>query len=207
MSTGNCRYRAVAELDLSLAVELRPTPSGWIEVVLDEFSSFLQDHASCEKKASGMALNMASHYPDQPRLLEAMIDLAVEELSHYREVVRIMLQRKVTPGADSKDPYINQLNQHIRKGPENFLLDRLLVGAVVERRGAERFALVAAAVPEVELRKFYVAIAASEERHWSLFIELALAHCRGDDVWPRFTQLSAIEADIMSSLPLRPALH
>ena len=67
----------------------------------------------------------SSHYPDQPALLMAMADLAVEELSHYREVIRIMLARGITPAADSKDPYVNQLNSHIRRGSEFFLLDRL----------------------------------------------------------------------------------
>ncbi len=175
--------------------------------MLADFDSFLKDHASAEKKASGMALNVASHYPDQPALLRAMADLAVEELTHYREVVRIMLSRNLAPGPDVKDPYVNTLNKAIRKGPENFLLDRLLVGAVVERRGAERFALVGEHVEDPGLRRFYASIAASEARHWTLFVELAQQHCKPADVWPRFTELTAVEAELVNTLPLRAALH
>ena len=65
--------------DLGQDLDLEPTPPGWLEAVLADFDGFLKDHASCEKKASGMALNIASHYPDQPTLVAAMADLAVEE--------------------------------------------------------------------------------------------------------------------------------
>jgi len=190
---------------------LAATPAGWLPTVMTDFDEFLKDHASCEKKASGMALAMASHYPDQPRLLHAMVDLAVEELNHYREVVRILTQRGIAPGPDVKDPYVNQLNASVRRGPANFLMDRLLMGAVVERRGAERFALVADYFSEHEqettLAAFYTSIAASEHRHWELFYELAMQHCAGDEVATRFAELCAIEADIVASLPLRAALH
>ena len=154
-----------------------------------------------------MALNVASHYRDQPRLLSAMVELAVEELNHYREVIRIMLERQITPGADTKDPYISQLNQQVRRGSANFLLDRLLVGAVVERRGAERFDIVAQHLTEPKMREFYASIAASEARHWQLFFDLAMQHCDADQVATRFEELTAIEGMIMLDLPLRAALH
>ncbi len=197
----------MAEQNLSLAVELRPSDTRWVETVIAGFDVFLQDHASCEKKASGMALNVASHYPDQPKLLTAMVDLAVEELNHYREVVKILLARGLQPGADQKDPYVNALNQEVRRGTENFLLDRLLVGAVVERRGAERFGLVAAHIPDAELADFYHRIASSEERHWELFVELAMIHCDPAAVIPRLIELSDIEGHLLGTLPFRPALH
>lgn len=203
----------MAEPDLQLAPALSPSPDGWLDAVLTQFDEFLKDHASCEKKASGMAMAVASHYPDQPRLLNAMVDLAVEELNHYREVIRLLLARNITPGPDSKDPYINELNQHVRRGPANFLLDRLLMGAVVERRGAERFALVAAGLARQThtdapgLARFYRSIAASEHRHWELFYRLAREHCDPGQVAPRFAELTRIEGDIMLRQPLRPALH
>ncbi len=206
----------MAESDLRVLNDLSPSPSGWVEAVVADFDEFLKDHASCEKKASGMAMAVASHYPDQPRLLQAMVDLAVEELNHYREVIRLLMARGVVPGADRKDPYINALNQHVRRGAEHFLLDRLLMGAVVERRGAERFALLAARLLDTtaaannatrQLAKFYRSIAASEQRHWTLFVELAKSHCDADAVVPRCNELIAIEAEVMYQQPLRPALH
>ena len=172
-----------------------------------DFDAFLLDHASAEKKASGMAMSMISHYPDQPALVSAMVDLAVEEMNHYREVMRLILARKLTPGADLKDPYIHTLNRRVRKAAEHFLLDRLTVAAVVERRGAERFALVADALEDSTLKNFYRAIAASEKRHWQLFVNLANQHFEQALVIERFNELTAMEADIIETLPARAALH
>ena len=163
------RLIGLALNDLGQDLDLEPTPPGWLEAVLADFDGFLKDHASCEKKASGMALNIASHYPDQPTLVAAMADLAVEELGHYREVIRLLIERGITPGPDRKDPYVRALNEAIRRGPEFFLLDRLLVAAVIERRGNERFGLIAAGLPEAgfqgseRLAAFYRAITASED--------------------------------------------
>ena len=173
---------------------------------MEDFNSFLQDHASCEKKASGMALNIASHYPDRPELLTAMVDLAVEELSHYREVIRLLLERRIQPGADSRDPYVRGLNALIRQG-EHYLLDRLLIAAIVERRGSERFGLVAEALGDDPLAVFYRAITASETRHWQLFVDLAQRHGNPTVVSERLDQLVEQEAQVMKSLPFRGALH
>ena len=186
---------------------LAATDPRWIETVLADFPAFLRDHASCEKKASGNALAMAAHYPDRPMLLAAMADLAVEELGHYREVVRLLVERGIQPGPDERDPYVNALHAEVRRGSLEYLLDRLLVGAVVERRGAERFGLVADAHPEPELRKFYRTIAASEGRHWRTFVELVGRECPDQDVSARLDALLAREAEIVAALPLRAALH
>lgn len=197
----------MAVFDLSKLAPLEATPTAWITTVLADFDGFLLDHASAEKKASGMAMSMISHYPDQPRIVSAMVDLAVEEMNHYREVMRLVLERNLTPAADLKDPYIHALNRNVRKQAEHFLLDRLVVAAVVERRGAERFSLVADALQDPPLEKFYRAIAASEKRHWHLFVELATQHFAATTVIHRFNQLSAKETAIIQTLPVRAALH
>ena len=188
-------------------LDLAPTPNAWLEAVLADFPSFLQDHASCEKKASGMALSVASHYPDRPELLSAMADLAVEELTHYREVVRLLIARGLQPSADAKDDYVRGFNAVIRKGPAEYLLDRLLVAAVIEARGHERFGLIAKALPSGADQRFYQAITASEGRHWQLFIQLALAETDSAQVLPRLEELVAIEAELIAAQPPRPRLH
>ena len=189
-------------------MELRAaTGPHWLEAVLADFPAFLRDHASCEKKASGMALAMAAHYPDRPALLAAMADLAVEELGHYREVVRVLLERGLHPGPDVRDPYVNALHAEVRRGSTEYLLDRLLVAAVVERRGAERFGLLADALEEPGLRSFYRAIASSEGRHWRTFTELAVRECPDRNVAARLDTLLAREAEIVMALPARAALH
>ena len=198
----------MAEQPLSgLTPKLLDTPERWIKVVIQEFDLFLKDHASCEKKASGMAMSMASHYPDRPRLLNAMIDLAVEELNHYREVVRILIGRDQQPGPDTKDHYVLELNKLVRKGKEYFLLDRLLIAALVERRGAERFRIISQNVREPTLKKFYTSITESEDRHWRLFLNLANEYFSEEEITDQFFLLASKENKIMQGLPIKPALH
>lgn len=183
------------------------TDRRWTATVLDDFDGFLQDHAAAEKKASGMAVSMLSHYPDRMELVEAMADLAIEELSHYREVVKWIHQRGGRTGADVKDPYVIQFRKSIRGGTDDYLLDRLLTAGIIEARGAERFAMVAEALEVGPLKKFYQAIARSEERHFELFRELAEIYFAKDVVSQRWDQLLEDEAAIVRNLPLRPALH
>ena len=179
----------------------------WLETVLGDFDTFLKDHASCEKKASGMAISMISHYPDRPVLVREMLSLAVEELSHFRDVVRLLLDRGLEPAGDARDKYINQLHKAMYQGKEAYLLDRLLIASIVEARGAERFGLIADALDKGKLRNFYRAITDSESRHYQLFLDLAEEYFPKPTIIERLDQLLDTEATILRSLPLKAALH
>ena len=183
------------------------TPAAWTDAVMADFDAFLQDHATAEKKASGMAISMLSHYPDRQELVAAMAELAVEELTHYREVVKWIHRRGLTTTADKKDPYVLRFRASIRQGRDAYLMDRLLTASVIEARGAERFALVAAALEPGPLKKFYQSIARSEERHFELFLHLAKTCLDRRDVEQRWRELLEVEAGIVAALPIRPALH
>lgn len=183
------------------------TPFSWTEAVLADFDHFLQDHAAAEKKASGMAVSMLSHYPDRRKLVRAMTDLALEEMIHFKQVVKLLLERDVDLGDDKKDTYVKQLRLLFRNGSEVFLLDRLLVAAVIEARGYERFSLVAEALPEGKEKEFYMAIARSEEKHKNLFIELAYEYFDKAEVDARLDEILDAEAAICRALPDRAALH
>ncbi len=184
------------------------TPSAWTQTVLTDFNVFLNDHAQAEKKASGMAMSMLSHYPDKPELVREMVELSIEELAHFREVIKLMQARGLQLGSDEKDPYVNQIRQHIAKGDSQmYLLDRLLTGAIIEARGCERFGLIGEAHPEPELKEFYQRIAESEAKHHLLFIDLAELYIDHKKVEQRLDWWLDIEADIIQNLPLRAALH
>lgn len=172
-----------------------------------DFDAFLLDHAAAEKKASGMAISMLSHYPDRVELVAAMAELAVEELTHYREVVKWIHRRGLLTAADRKDHYVLALRNAIRTGTEVYLLDRLLTASIIEARGAERFALVAAALPPGALKKFYLSIARSEERHYELFLNLAGKYLDAQVIATRWDELLDIEAGIVAALPIQAALH
>ena len=175
--------------------------------MLANFDSFLLDHAAAEKKASGMAISMLSHYPDRVELVAAMADLAVEELSHYREVVKWIHKRGLVTAADEKDPYVLAFRDCIRQGRNVYLLDRLLTASIIEARGAERFGLVAEALEDGALQRFYQSIARSEERHYELFLDLARRYIDPELVEQRWDELLDREAQIVAALPIRAALH
>lgn len=183
------------------------TSAAWTAKVLADFDTFLIDHAAAEKKASGMAIAMLSHYPDKPDIVTAMIDLSLEELTHFREVVKILHQRGLQLAADNRDPYVNALRTHTRAGRDVYLLDRLLIGSIVEARGCERFGLIADALPPGDLKKFYRAITESEARHEDLFCKLALRYFPAADVHDRLHELLDREAEIVAQLPIIAALH
>ena len=183
------------------------TPGAWAECILAALDVFLPDHAAAEKKASSMAMTMVSHYPDKHELVAAMADLALEELAHFRSVVRIMQERGLTLQPDEKDPYVNALRRHCRQGSEEYLLDRLLVAGIVEARGAERFGMLADALPDCELKPFYEAITRSEQNHEKLFVQLAEDYFDRKRVRQRLDELLDAEAVIVRELPIRPALH
>jgi len=183
------------------------TPFEWTEPVLADFEAFLKDHAAAEKKASGMAISMLSHYPDRKNLVRAMTDLAIEELIHFKEVLKIMQSRDIELANDEKDNYIKEIRSLFRNGKDVFFLDRLLVAAVIEARGHERFSLVGEALPEGKEKDFYVAIAESEAKHKNLFVELAYEYFNKAEVDLRLEELLIAEAKICEKLPFRAALH
>jgi len=185
----------------------KPSPDLWLTTVLADFNTFLQDHAANERKASAMAMSMVAHYPDKSDVLNAMIDLALEELNHFRQVVRLMQSLGLSPSGDEKDPYVNQMRRHLRDGREPYFLDRLLCAAVIEARGAERFALIAQANVSTEIQTFYSTLARSESHHHHLFVDLASNYFPREEVNARLDEWLEFEANIISGLEVRARLH
>ena len=152
-------------------------------------------------------MSMLSHYPDRTKLVKAMTDLALEELIHFKQVLKLLMARNVNLADDKKDTYIKDIRKVFRNGRDVFLMDRLLVAAVIEARGYERFSLVAEALPEGKDRDFYQAIAKSEEKHKNLFVELAYEYFDKAEVDLRLEEILIEEAKICEKLPFRAALH
>jgi len=185
------------------------TPAGWYEVVRNDFTTFLQDHAANERKVSQSALTLATHYPERPELVDAALEIADEELAHFRLLWGVLKARGATLGYDAPDPYMKAMFAPMRKKlVDEYLLDRLVVYAIVEARGCERFGLVADALgPDDELGRLYRELERSEARHHGHYLRLARLYFPADVVTARLDELLLHEASVMQSLPLRPALH
>lgn len=185
----------------------RKTDPQWIKAVMADFDSFLIDHAANERKASTLAMSMVVHYPDKDDIVREMIDLAMEEMAHFREVIKIMLKRGLQQIPDKTNFYIGSFMKAMRKDPKNYLLDRLLMFSIVEKRGAERFGLVGEELTEPKIKDFYQRLAAAEYRHYELFISLAHKYYETETVKKRLDELLQIEADIVIQCPFKAAVH
>lgn len=183
------------------------TDPQWIKAVMADFDAFLIDHAANERKASTLAMSMVVHYPDKDHIVREMIDLAMEEMAHFREVIKIMLKKGLQQIPDKTSFYMGSFIKSLRKDPKYYLLDRLLMFSIVEKRGAERFALVGEALDEKKIKDFYQRLAAAEYRHYELFISLAHKYYPSEAINLRLDELLSIEADIIKQCPIKASMH
>ena len=181
----------------------------WLNKVLSNFDSFLQDHADCERKASAMAMSLVAKYPDRVEIIPELIETALEEMEHFRDVYALMAERGTTLSAGmEKDLYIQQLMALGHGGtPQTRFRDRLLLASIIECRGCERFKQIADHIEEPELQIFYKRLWTSEAKHGNIFVKMACLYFDQDEVYDRLAALAAAEAEIVQALPLRAALH
>lgn len=185
-----------------------PSKQEWIDAVMNDFDSFLQDHADCERKASAMALSLVAKYPNRTEIIPELIDTSVEELEHFRDVYQIMQDRGIQLNHSiPEDLYIKRLLKICRDGREERFMDRLLLASLVETRGAERFKLVYETLEEGDLKQFYHRLWASEARHGEIFVKMALLYFNEDAVYHRLEEMKAKEGIILNGLEIKPALH
>ena len=184
------------------------TSEEWASVVLSDFPRFLQDHASCERKAAALAMSFVAKYPNRPALIEPMVSLAREELEHFAQVFRVLQTRGIPLApCDERDGYIRGILDKLRHGRDERLLDRLIMSGLVEARGYERFAILADALQDPELKTFYRALSEREAGHYKIFITVARKTFEATAVDEAIERIAAQEAEAMLNAPLRPTLH
>lgn len=184
------------------------TPAAWGEAIAADFVPFLQDHGHNERKVASQALTLAHQNHRHRALVADMIDLATEELSHFKQVHDLLAARGHGIGQDQPDPYTGPMRKLLRKRDVNeYLLDRLVVFSVIEARGCERFKIASEVLPDPQLRAFYRDLFACEARHHGLFLDHARDIFGRDVADARMDELLDAEAAIVRALPIRAALH
>lgn len=180
-----------------------------------DLDAVLVDHAHCEMKAATNALSLAVRHSADLELVKALTDIAQEELSHFRRVVELLAARGLALGAPPVDDYAAQLRRAMkalpRSGSEDlpFVVDRLLVGALIEARSCERFKLLLPVLTpdrcSEEMRTFYEELFACEARHYRDYVDLAkvAAGARAAEIDPRLERLAEAEATIVRGLATR----
>lgn len=148
------------------------TPHAWTVAAVADLPRLVNDHANCEKKAAATALSLMFRYADDDLLCERMSRLAREELRHFEQVMRVMRQRGIAHQHLSASRYARRLHEVVRQQEPARKVDTLIIGAFIEARSCERFALLIPVLDE-ELAKFYRGLLASEARHFRHYLELA----------------------------------
>lgn len=194
------------------------TDPAYPDIALGDLPRLLVDHAHCEHKAAVTALSFVSKYPDDPRLVVALSALARDEAAHFARLVEVCTERGLVLGHPDKDPYVQSLLAEVRPGVLEQRVDRLLVCAVIEGRSCERLQLLARALrdrgTDHALASLYDGLWREEAGHHALFIELAERsleraghdHARAA-VGARLDALMTLEAELVRTLPMRPAIH
>ena len=181
----------------------------WLETVMKDFPSFLQDHANCEREASAMAMSFVAKYPTRVEIIPELIETGIEELEHFQQVYYLM-EKKGILLAEKKhnDLYIQQVMALIEVSSQDARFrDCLLVASVIECRACERFKLVSEHIADEELSHFYKALLASETKHGNLYVKMALKYFDEKPVYNRLEELMLKEAKILNGLEIRSTLH
>ncbi len=174
------------------------TPSAWARAAAADLPLLLNDHANCEKKAAATALSLMFRYAADEALCARMSRLAREELRHFEQVARIMEQRGIAHQVLPASRYARALREAVRGNEPGRRSDTLIVGALIEARSCERFALLMPLLDD-ELARFYGGLLASESRHFEHY--LALARAAGD---PEFEQRLVVLCDLEAELASGP---
>ncbi|MBL7911380.1 MAG: tRNA-(ms[2]io[6]A)-hydroxylase [Bacteroidia bacterium] len=192
-----------------LGLKLETDPR-WVNIVEKNIEEILTDHAYCEQKAATNAISILISYSYHPELVDEMLSLAKEELTHFEMVHQKIKERGFKLGFERKDEYVLELYKFMRKGyvKEIALIDRLLFSAMVEARSCERFKILSENINDADLREFYRELMISEANHYTMFLAFARKYGSAtEDVNARWQQWLDHEAKILKSYGKQETIH
>jgi tRNA-(ms[2]io[6]A)-hydroxylase len=184
-----------------------PTPEKWLWQVESRLDLLLIDHAHCEKKAAGVAMNLLFSYVEHAGLTRAMTEIVQEELDHFHQVRGLLDQRGIRFYKLSPSAYGAKLHELVDKQEPQRAVDRLLVAGLIEARSCERFGLLRDHLPDRELAEFYGSLFESEARHHSTYVRLAKEFQPEETVRQRLAELAEAEAAIILAGEDEPRMH
>lgn len=183
------------------------SPDRWFAQARQHLDEVLIDHAHCEKKAAGYALNLMFAYVEHEELCREMTEIVNEELEHFHLVLDLLKQRGVRFRRLKPSQYGRKLNDLVRKQEPQRAVDRLLIAALIEARSCERFGLLRDRLEDRELAEFYGSLFESEARHHSTYVRLAKTFAEEETVRRRLETLAGAEAQIIEAGEAEPRMH
>ena len=184
-----------------------PTSPRWLAQIADHLDELLIDHAHCEKKAAGVAMNLLFAYVDQTELVRAMSGIVQEELSHFHLVLDLLERRGIRFRKIPPSRYGQRLHALANKLEPMRAVDRLLIAALIEARSCERFALLRDHLADTELAAFFGSLFESEARHHSTYLRLAKLFAPEETVTHRLRELAVEEARVIEEGDALPRVH
>ncbi|MCO4322053.1 tRNA isopentenyl-2-thiomethyl-A-37 hydroxylase MiaE [Aliidiomarina quisquiliarum] len=142
-------------------------------------------------------LKITTEHEWQARMVDRMVLLMKEELHHFSQVFDIMTARGIDIQAVSASRYAAGLLRHARKHEPAMLVDKLIIGALIEARSCERFAALAPYL-DSELARFYISLLRSEARHFEDYLALA-EEVNGGPITEHIERLAKVEAELILS--------
>ena len=182
------------------------TPDRWVENALENQSLMLIDHANCEKKAASTALSLINRYTENFELLNKMSRLAREEMRHFEQVIALMKRRKIPYEHVSASRYAAGLRDVASRAEPEKLIDVLIIGAFIEARSCERFALLAPHL-DAELEAFYLSLLKSEARHFQDYLKLAKTVAGDQSIDDRIKLIAQRERELIESADTQFRFH
>jgi tRNA-(ms[2]io[6]A)-hydroxylase len=197
-------------VDADLPLRYR-TPATWAAAVLGQPLELLNDHAHLEKKAAANALELLNRWPEPnppENWVAAMTAITRDEVEHLALVCRLLARRGGRLTRSHANPYASALHKLVRRGQgTSELVDRLMISSLIEARSCERFALLADACDDPELKKLYAGLWASEHGHYKTFIQLAEQIQPAGEVAARWEEMLDQESRIIQTQPPGPRMH
>jgi tRNA 2-(methylsulfanyl)-N6-isopentenyladenosine37 hydroxylase len=186
-----------------------PTDPRWVNIVEKDVEEILTDHAYCEQKAASTAISLIVSFPEYTDLVNEMIDLAQEEMSHFKMVHDIITKKGWALGRNRKDAYVLQIVKFFpRGGSRNTqLIHRLLYAALIEARSCERFRLLSEELEDKKLANFYRKLMISEANHYTMFLGFARRYGARKEVDKKWQELLTFEAEVMKDLSKAASIH
>ena len=183
------------------------TSKAWLQQALEHPMEILIDHANCERKASGAAIQLMFRYLCEPGLAEVLSPLAREELEHFEKVLKLLISRGRYLEPLPAPPYGSALAKRIRRSEPERMLDSFLVAGLIEARSHERMYLLSEHSPDKEISQLYRDLLRSEARHFCLYWKLAEERYELDKLINRLQELAEFESSILSDLHAEPRMH
>ena len=196
----------IAQLRTPIKVDLSPiyeflgarTTQAWVDAAIVDLPLIIQDHANCEKKAAGTAMNLLFRYEFSYDLQRKLAQLIREEMLHYEQVLGIMNEREQEWEYLSAGRYAKGMLKHKHTYEPAAMIDVLIIGAFIEARSCERFAALAEVINDERLAKYYRYLLKSESRHFEDYLALAQSLSE-DNIDERVAFFKAVESELIAS--------